>query len=328
MTLARVRNQARRWARVHNQWTSGDGVIDDPHVNELIQDAVTQFVNDARGIDMEEYLAISAEFTTRTTMGIHVLVEDSDGSDLVDADVALTATNRDAVSGTTVASDLQTQLRAASGATGTETVTWTEFYFTINFQQGTTFTITAPDDVTLADVSDKIGLDGFSTSSTTITGGFPEDCTVTAALPGDAMIIHSVEWDGEPLVAMEREWAQSPEASGDPAYYHVRGRQMYLYPAPDSQDDLHVWYRGQPADIDFDTDVSLPTEIPSMYQMGVVHHVASALLDEIYEEKRSVYHLNKYRQYVSNFVTNRANNNTEINANRGGPIRVPKVNFS
>ena len=137
MTLARVRNQARRWARVNNTWTSGDGVIDDDHVNQLIQDAVTQFINDARGIDMEEYIAISAEFTTRTTMGIHVLVEDSDGTDLVDADVALTATDRDAVSGDTVASDLQTQLRAASGAAGTETVTWTEFYFTIDFQQGT-----------------------------------------------------------------------------------------------------------------------------------------------------------------------------------------------
>lgn len=251
MTLTRLRDQARRWSRVHTTWTSGDGVINDAHLNELIQIAIDQMAIDVHGFSMEEYPALSAEFTTRTHMGFHLLVEDVDGTDLVDADIVLTDTNRDQVSGATVASDLQTQIRAASGALGTETVTWTSFYFTFDLKQGTTFTFSAPDSDTTDDVRDMLGLEGSSTSGTVVTGAFPEDCTVTAALPSDCLTMERVEWDGRGLSQISREWVQSPEASGDPNFYHVRGRQLYLIPSPSRQETLHVWYKGKAADIVF-----------------------------------------------------------------------------
>lgn len=325
MTLARVRDQARRFTRVYDTWTSGSGVIDDAHLNDLIQDAVRQFVDDCGGIEEEDYLALDADFTTRTTMGFHLLVEDSDGSDLVDADIALTATDRSAVAGSTVASDLQTQIRAATGALGTETVTWTSFYFTLDLKQGTTFTFTAPTSVTLSDARERLGLSNPSTSSTTVTGTFPEDCTLTVALPTDVVTFERVEWDGRELAQMPREWSQSPEANGTPRFYSIRNRQLYLYPTPTEQEALHVWYRGQPTDIDFDSDTDLPSGIPSAYHMAIPHLVAGYVYYEVQDEKRAMYHQGEYRRYLNMYITHRENMSTEVDDNLGEPSRLPRV---
>lgn len=251
MTIERIRDQARRYARIHNTWASGDGVVTDAHVNELIQDGIRRFATDVNGLEMEEYLAISALFTTRTTMGIHVTILDSEGSSLIDADIAITSTNRDEVSGTIVASDLQAAIRTASGALGTETVTWTPFYFVINFGQGSSITIEAPDSDILSDSRERIGLEGYSVLGDTVTGSFPEDCTVRISLPSDMITMQRVEWNGWPLTEIPQQYAQSPESFGTPWAYHVRGRELYLIPSPDHQDELHVWYRGQPIDIVF-----------------------------------------------------------------------------
>jgi len=247
MTLARLRDQARRWARVHSTWTSGDGTIDNAHLNELVQIAVDQMALDVKGFPVEEYPAISAEFTTRTHMGFHLLIKDSSGTDLVDADIALTTTDRDQVAGATVAADLQATLRAASGALGTETVTWSSFAFAIDLKQGATFTFSAPTSVTMDDVRDRFGLTGYTESGTIITSAFPQDCTVDVTLPSDCISIERVEWDGRPLEQVSRQWAQSPEASAsEPWQYHVRGRELNLLPSPTRQGTLHVWYKGSP----------------------------------------------------------------------------------
>lgn len=252
MTLSRLRDQARRWSRVHGQWDSGSGVINDAHLNELVQLAVDQMATDVQGFPMEEFPAISAEFTTRTHMAFHLLVEDTDGTDLVDADIQITATNRTRAAGATIASDLQTAIRAATGALGTETVTWTSFYFTIDLKQGASFTFSAPDGVTLDDARDMLGLIGFSSSGTIITGAFPEDCTVNVTLPSDCISMERVEWDGTQLTEVPRQWAQSPESSsGTPYQYHIRGRELHLIPVPNQQGTLHVWYKGRPANIVF-----------------------------------------------------------------------------
>lgn len=251
MTLARIRDQARRLSRINSTWTSGDGTVTDAHVNDLIQQAIYDFSIDVDGLPMQDFIALDADFTTRTTMGIHVTVTDSGGTDLVDEDVTITATDRDEVAGSTVASDLQTAIRAATGALGTETVVWASFYFTIDFKQGATFTITAPTSVTLSDASEKLGLVGFSTASTVITGTFPEDCTLSADLPSDVITMDRVEWDGWEVVNLPIEHFQSPEAQGRPWAYYVRGRELFLTPTPTSQGNLHVWYRGTPTDVVF-----------------------------------------------------------------------------
>ena len=252
MTLAKIRERARFWSRVNSTWTSGDGIMNNGHLNDLIQEAIDEFAIDVHGFALEEYLAIEAKFTTRTHMGINIVSTDSSGTELMNADVAITATDRDEASGTTIAADLQIQIRAATGATGTETVVWAAFAFTIDLKQGATFEMNAPDGVTLSDSRERLGLEGFTSSGTILTSVFPQDCTLHATLPTDQLVMEYAECDGHEIEEISREWVMSPEANGTTVRgYHIRGREIYLSPSPSRQTELHVWYKGNPTELNF-----------------------------------------------------------------------------
>jgi len=250
MTLTALEAQARRYARIDTTAASND------QMHTLVQSAVDKFARDVNGFPMDVHLPISAEFDTETYFAIHVTIVEN-GSQTVDADVPITSTQREDASGSTVASDLQTALRAMTGAAGTETVTWTKFYFTIDFKQGNTASgdsieLSAPDGVQYASALELLGLSsGTTTGSTTVTGGFPEDCTRYVTMPTDAIKIERVEWDGWELSQVGLEHVQSSESTGDPTHYAVRGRRIYLVPSPDRDDKLDVWFRGKPSNIDF-----------------------------------------------------------------------------
>lgn len=249
MTLERVREQARRFARITSSSAS------DTQVNNLINDAVGQFAIDVGGFPKEERLAISAKFTTETYYAIHVKIVDS-GATVMDTDIAITATAREDATGTTVASDLQTALRAATGAVGTETVTWTNFYFTIDYKQGNTASgdyieVSGPTTVTYADALELLGIGGTTTGSTSVQGSFPQDCTITATLSSNLLSMNRVLWDNWQLFELPGEYAMAPRSSGTPRWYYVRGKDIYLIPSPSSQNICRVWYKAKPADIVF-----------------------------------------------------------------------------
>jgi len=332
MTIARALSQARRYARVD---TTG---ADDTQVQNLIQDSVDQFSRDIGGFPIEAFLSITAEFTTKTNYAIHVTIIDS-GSTVVDTDVPITGTDRTDATGTTVASDLQIAIRAMTGATGTETVVWstdgsapiTGFYFTIDFKQGSTsagdsITVSAPTDVQYVDATELLGLISPGVASTIITGTFPEDCTVKADLPSDAMKIDRVEWDEWELYELPQEYAQSPESFGDPRWFYVRGRELYMIPSPDRQEKLHVWYRGIPTAIDFDTDVNLPNEIPSMYHNAIPFLASYYMLLETHEPQKAAQFYGQYRQIMTQYKVDYGNNHTQVDENFGGKTyRIPRV---
>lgn len=325
MTLAALRSQARRYARVDTT------AADDDQVNLLIQDSVDKFARDVGGFPEDVNLAIAAAFDTETTFAFHVTIVEN-GSETVDQDVTITSTAREGATGTTVASDLQTQLRAMTGAVGTETVTWTNFYFTVDFKQGNTATgdsivLSAPTTKTYVDALEILGLGaGTTTGSTSITGDFPTDCTKYVTLPSDAVSVERVEWDYNELIQTSLEYVQSSEAQGDPTHYAVRGRRIYLVPSPDEQDRFEVWYRGLPTAIDFDVDTDVPSEIPEQYQEAVVWLTATYLAYEQFDyeigdrcERRYLDIMRRYRQDYANYTTT-----IEDNAFRKWP-RVPSV---
>jgi hypothetical protein len=247
MTLAALRSQARRYARVDTT------AADDDQVNLLIQDSVDKFARDVGGFPEDVNLAIAAAFDTETNFAFHVKIV-SNGIEVVDTDVPITATAREDATGTTVASDLQTALRAMTGAAGTETATWTDFYFTVDLKQGQLVSgdyvsISEPSADTYVDATEILNLSGTKTDSTVITGGFPPDCTQYVTLPSDAVSVERVEWDYNELIQTSLEYVQSSEAQGDPTHYAVRGRRIYLVPSPDEQDRFEVWYRGLPTSL-------------------------------------------------------------------------------
>lgn len=325
MTLAALAAQARRYARIDTTAADAD------QLENLTQDAVDKFARDVGGFPMDVNLTISAAFDTETHFAIHVKIVEN-GSETVDTDVAITASAREDATGTTVASDLQTAIRAMTGAVGTETVTWTEFYFTIDFKQGNTATgdyieLSAPEGVTYANALEILGLSaGTTTGATSVTGGFPEDCTRYVTLPSEAVNVERVEWDYHELQQIGLEYVQSSESTGDPTHYAVRGRRIYLVPSPDTQERLEVWYRGLPTALDFDTATNVPSEVPEQYQEALTWLVAMYLCREAFDNAQGNVCRAEYNEIMRRYRMDYSNLNTVIEDNhyRTYP-RIPKI---
>ena len=243
MTIAAARTQARRYSRVSSTQAT------DAQVNLLIQDAIDEFANDVDGFPTEEYLSIAARFDTKTNYAVRITVVGGNG-EMSATDVLITGTARDDTTGTIVAADFQTTLQAATGES--MTVAWADFAFTIDTLDATSIAFAAPTTVTYVDARELLGLPAAPTlSDYSFTGSFPEDCTMEATIPSDAFQIERVEWDQKTLEELPPRHFMSPESSGDPAYYRVRGREIRLSPSPTTQGLFHIEYRGAPAELAF-----------------------------------------------------------------------------
>jgi len=239
MTIDAARAQARRYSRVSSTGASNT------QVDNLIQESIDEFATDVDGFPTEEYLSIAARFDTKTNYAVRITI--AGGSNpMVATDVLITGTARANTTGTIVASDFQTTLQAAVGAS--PTVTWSNFYFTVDTLDATSITYEAPTTTTYVDARELLGLTGTPTlSDFSHDGNFPEDCTMEATIPSDAFKVERVEWDQLKLYELPPRYFMSPEASGDPIYYRVRGREIRLYPSPSRQELFHMEYKGAPA---------------------------------------------------------------------------------
>jgi hypothetical protein len=210
-----------------------------------MQDAIDEFAIDVDGFPKEERLNIAAKFDTETNYAIRITI--AGGSNpMVATDVAITGTAREGTTGTIVAADFQTTLQAATG--GSETVTWSNFYFTVDTLDATSITYGAPSDVTKVDARALLGLNGTPTlSDFSHDGNFPQDCTMEATIPSDAITINRVEWDKNKIYELPQEYFVSPEAAGDPQFYAIRGRNIQLLPSPLRQELFVAQYKGLPA---------------------------------------------------------------------------------
>ena len=244
MTLERIRTQAKRYGRA-------TGVSDD-QVNQLINEAVKEFAAEVHGFEKHDYITLGAKFDIRTNMAIRVTI--TGGTNALSAtDVVITSLNRTGVAGADVASELQSKLNTAID-TGDVVVSWVSSYkFRIDTtatSSSTAITIAAPSDVTYADARDLLGLDGTLTESSTgkFDGDYPTDCLVEADLPDDFMGIEKVEWEGDELRPTTRSWVISPETTGTPGWYQVRGDKIRVYPSPDFQETFRIEYKGSGQD--------------------------------------------------------------------------------
>ena len=243
MLIDDARTQARRYARVSSTQSS------DAQLNMLMQDALDEMATDVGGFPTESYLSIAAKFDTKTNYAIRITT--TGGDDAMEAtDVLITGTDRTGATGDTVALDFQTTLRVAIG--NLIEVTWSNFYFTVDTLDATSITFEAPTTTTYVDARDLLGLTGTPTlTDYSFDGNFPEDCTMETTLPTDAIKVERVEWDQNVLGALPRGYFMSPETSGDPRYYNLRGRELRLLPSPTRQELLHIEYKGSPTAINF-----------------------------------------------------------------------------
>ena len=244
MTLIQAIADARSWARVNTSSHT------DQEVMRALNDGQREFAKEAHGLTKEGYLDIEPVFDTRTNFAIRVTITGGD-NELAAVDVPVTETDRDNVSGTQVATDLQVTLRAAGAATATVVWSTTEWAFTVDSINGTDVTIGAPQTIIYADATGLIfGVGSGSSGESTYVGSLPEDCTVEADLPSDcSSVLPPVEWNGNRLTSANFNIFASPGYNTTtPYHYGLRGTKMRLWPAPSRQGMCHFWYEYIPAE--------------------------------------------------------------------------------
>lgn len=317
MELSEIAERARFFARASSAAAS-DGVL-----LSMMKDAARQFSKDVFGIPMEEYLLATASFNTNAKYAINLSITGGKNA-FTTADVAITSSTRTVASGTTIASDLQTAINAAI-ATGDVSISFSNFYFTIDTDAttvSTVITVGAPDSEIYMDARDLLGLDGELTGSSGIfTGDFPEDCTIRATLSGTPIAIRQVAWDKTLLESAPRGFFVHPQAQGDPTHYYVEGSTIYVNPVPNDQKELYVRYKGIPDLTDMASFASgtMPASIPAQFHIALAYWVSAELLMGSFEDEMRAHRLASYQQIVAQYRVNHNNQNSSME-----PVAVPR----
>jgi hypothetical protein len=289
MTLAQIREKARRYARV----TVTDKA--DTDVNELIHDAQIEMARDVYGLKKTTRLSLAEAFTIETNFYINVTIVGGTNA-LAATDVQVSASALSRATGAAVATALQALLRTAVGGGANLTVAWTDYYFTLDAIDSTSITISAiSDDVNYVDASELIfGVTGTQTG-TSFTGEFPQDCTWETAVPSDYLKPIRLTWDGYLLEEKPHGFTIRPEMYGNyPRWYSVWDDYIRLIPSPNVIKEFVMEYKSLPTRTEMATD-GVEASMPDRFVYGLVYLVASELLMMGHEDE-SLKFLAKYRK--------------------------------
>ena len=304
MTYAEIATRARGLARMSTSGTT------DAQMWPIITMIYNQFAVDVHGLPSQDYIEVAAKFFPRTHFGFHLEIVGSTNND-IDSDIALTDADANGNTGTEMATELQLQIRTAIGAGADLTVAWANFYFTVDGIDSTTLAITAPDaEETYTDyVSELFG--GVLSGTDSVTGGFPEGCTSEQDLPADAITVNTVMWEEYELAGDINPAIFSQQTGeGDPIYYRIRGKKLYLSPPPSEQKKLYIDYKRLPSitgTIAGTTDI---TEIPTSFHRAICYGVAAMLLDDSFEDALAYVRRKEYDAGVKQYLCDYYNANT------------------
>lgn len=241
MTLGTLVSRVRRRSRTSSDFYTNS------EVQELLEEGLDQFAIDVHGLRKETFLALSPLFDTATHFAIRLTIVGG-ANVLAATDVVITDTARTNATGTTVAADLQTAIRAAGAATATVSWSTTAWKFTIDALDSTSITIEAPDSILYADATALLFNTSGEQEDTSWTGDIPQDVNLEIAMPDDFLeLLEPPEWDGSPLEPATWDIFTDPQAFGTPTCYHIYQKRLRLYPVPTSQKMLRLWYRYRPA---------------------------------------------------------------------------------
>ncbi|MHA2067436.1 MAG: hypothetical protein ACXABY_23975, partial [Candidatus Thorarchaeota archaeon] len=282
-----------------------DDTIATSTIVEHLNEGVAEFANSIHGLDAESYLRVIPKFDTDVMMAFRVI------TNAVSATISLLA-QTDAT-GTTIATDIDTQL-AGAGVTGTtiwSTTTWT---FSISIPTATSFQIASPsDDSTYyTDAIPTLFGGGSTVASATWLGGFPEDCTVMTEMPSDFMSVRYVEWDNNPLTPAPFDMFLSPELRGRPSHYAVKNKELWLYPVPSEQKELHVWYKAKPATMTTASASAASLTFGAEYNYGPVYYAVATMYDTYGENKQADRFHARYLKKKAAFNITYGNQNTTV----------------
>lgn len=231
--------------RVRSRSRTDDDFVEDSEVQDAIDEAIKKFSKDVNGLTKDAFLTLAPRFWTSTEMAIKLTILDGTNI-LAETEVVVTGTDREGVSGATVASDLQATIRTAGAASATVTFSTTTWKFTIDSLDSSSITVAAPTSIIYADATELLfGLSGEQVSSTWVSA-IAQDANMEVALPADYLTELSVEWDRDPLYKSTIDLFMSPETVGRPEIYYIRNKLMRISPVPTSQKLFFIRYRYLP----------------------------------------------------------------------------------
>ena len=312
MTFGEITTMARQYSRVT---VSG---ISDSDVYEFINQAMVAFARDAYGLPYKEYITVAATFDLQTAFAFHLEIVGSTNND-IDSDIAVIDVSALDQTGAQVATGLQAQVRSAIGAGADLTIAWTNFYFTIDGIDSTSMEISTPSSLAYVDYVNEL-FGGAKTGTTSITGGFPKNCTVQASLSANVMRVNKVEWnDTHRLRPVPRNAFIGTQYTGTPRWYNVRGAKISLYPIPTTIKKLYIEYKGIPNEVGSPVSTSTVDDIDSQYHLALAYWVASQLLLQTHEDKLSINREFQYKKVLNQYKLAYANNSTDTS----GPVPAP-----
>ena len=303
MTRNAILSRARLLSRVD---TVG---VADADGYDLVNQSLRDFANDVNGIVKEEWLQIAALFWPETTMGISIAITGGTNAQAA-ADVAITAADADAQTGTEMAALLETAIRTLAGIS-TATVVWADFAFTIDSIDGTDITIAAPaDTATYEDATEMLFGGTGSSGAQTYVSDFPRDCTKRIAMPSDFRRVRHLEWDSDPLERRNLKFVQSIDQSGRPTFFSEGGSNDYLWldRAPTERKQMWMEYKATPVALAAD----VAPDFEEDYHSALVWRTAELLCRTAFAEQLADARHKQYRQVVGEYIANFAGQNTRM----------------
>lgn len=287
--------------------------VTDAEAYDLVNQCIKDFSEDVRGIVKEEGLQIEALFWPETAMAINIAIVGGTNVQAA-ADVAITAADADAQTGTEMAALLQTAIRTLGGIS-TATVAWANFAFTVDSQDGTDITIAAPSATTTYEDATKMLFGGTGSSGAqTYVGAFPEECTKRIALPANFRDLRSIEWDKDPLEERPLRYVQAQESSGTPYYYALGGDDDYLWldRSPTTRKTLWLEYKATPADLS--TDAAPDFEVD--YHWALVWRLAELFALTQFADEVAAKRHEQYQEVVNSYNARYGNRRTQMKTDR------------
>jgi hypothetical protein len=223
--------------------------VTDAQALDMVNAAIIDFADEVSGIEKDEALQIEALFWVETTMAINIAITgEHTTNEQAAADVAVTAADADAQTGTEMAALLQTAIRTLDGIS-TATVVWSDFAFTIDSIDGTDVTLAAVSDTTTYEDATAMLFGGGQVSGAqTLVGAFPRNCTKRVQLPTDFRDVKYLEWDEREMFKRSFAYIADAEGTGQPFYYALGADDDYLWldRSPDIRKLLLLTYMATP----------------------------------------------------------------------------------
>ncbi len=310
MTLGTQTIMVERWTRS----AGANTVTDDSDITKsYINEGVREFAQRANGIATKVFIDLNPIFSFDTKAAALFSIKGNTLS--CTGDVPIVSSTLADTTPTTVANHLASNLNATF-ATTTFAAGWSASTWTFYVQAPSTVTnisIGSPTGIGYYDASGELFGGAISKASTTITGGFPQNCTMESSLPTGFLNIDYVMYDTWQLDPAPFDLFTFPQAAGTPSYYAIKNKKIRVYPTPTEQGRFQLYYKGFPADLGVDgasDAVSCP--LPEEMHYAPMHWAAAKLFDEAHEYDKSVYHQRVFNDMANRYICREANNNPSM----------------